>query len=521
MNTDSLPSADEAQIVVQLAESGQAEDLEPRLAAFLEPYAAQDRLADGWAALTDKALALGRLYIAGIMSGQQVEAEPANLHARYNHGLILGWAGQDAEAETVAQNLIKDAPEVDLGYQLMVDLAQSQGRWQDMPTWWQKLRDNQQARLAQHPLGKTGMRFLSHNHGIVHRFGETATQLDPYVKMIKLGWIPEGQDRLVAPAGLVANPSYLSYWAYHIDIVSDPAEVLELVDLANELRIHTRFFELPDGQLVSKMQGQAAVQAAWHADKRPPLLKLRHDHRAQGRAALKDLGLPDDAWFACLHVREAGYLRPHEAETHAFRDADIETYLPAVEAITAAGGWVVRLGDPTMRQLPDMPQVVDYAHHELRSDWLDVFLLGAAKFVLGTTSGPTPVAATFGTPVIMTNMVPHGERGPNQRSLFLPKVYRRKGGEALRFGEMLDGPLRWLWNGKLLEAVGLEAVDNSAQDLRDVTLEMMARLDEGFETSDADEALQKAYAGLFDRADDFDTGSRIGTAFIRKYADLL
>ena len=521
MNAETSSSPDEAQIVVQLAESGLAEDLEPRLAAFLAPFAAEGRAAAGWAALSDKALALGRLYVAGIMSGQQVEADPADLNARYNHGLILGWAEQYAEAEQVARDLIDTTPDNDFGYQLMLDLAQSRGQWQAMPAWWQKLRDNEEARLAAHPLGRQGMRFLNQNHGIVHRFGETATQLDPYVKMVKLGWRPQGQDRLIAPPGLVANPTYLSYWSDFIDLVSDPQEIGELVDLASELRIHTRFFSTPDGQLVAKMQGQAAVQAAWQADNRPPLLKLRHDHRARGRAALGDMGLPKDAWFACLHVREAGYLRPHEAQIHAFRDADIESYLPAVEAITAAGGWVLRLGDPSMRQLPALPRLVDYAHHELRADWLDVFLLGAAKFVLGTTSGPTPVAATFGTPVIMTNMVPHGERGPNQRSLFLPKIYRRKNGDALPFREMLEGPLRWLWNGKLLEAAGLQAIDNSAEDIRQVTLEMMARLGEGFEATEAEEALQKSYAGLFDRPDDFDTASRIGTAFIHKYAALL
>jgi len=521
MNTEPLPSPDEARIVVQLAESGQADDLEPRLAAFLDPYVAQGRAADGWSALTDAALALGRLNVAGIFSGQQIESNPGDHNARFNHGLILSWAEQYDAAQAVARELIDDAPDGDPGYQLMADIAQTRGDWQDMPAWWQKLRDNEQARLADHPLGQSGMRFLNQDHGILHRFGETATQLDPYIKMVKLSWLPAGNDRLIAPSIAVANPSYLSYWADFIDIVDDPDEINAHIELANELRIHTRFFALPDGQLVSKMQGQAAVQAAWQSAKHPPLLKLQHDHRARGRDAISQMGVPKDAWFACLHVRESGYLRPHEAEIHEFRDADIETYLLAVEAITAAGGWVIRLGDPTMCALPDMPQVIDYAHHDLRSDWLDVYLLGAAKFVLGTTSGPTPVAATFGTPVIMTNMVPHGERGPNQRSLFLPKIYRRREGDAVPFSEMLEGPMRWLWNGKLLNAAGLEAIDNSPQDIRDVTLEMMARLGDGFETSDADEALQQSYRDLFDRSDDFDTGSRIGNAFIRNYADLL
>ena len=521
MSTDTKGSVNDARIIVQLAELDAPEDLEQRLQDFFVPFAAERRQADGWAQLVDAALDLGRLNVAAVFADQFAETDPENSQVRYSAGLIKLWSGREAEAEADAKQLIARFPEGDDGYQLMLDISQMSGDWAGMPAWWEKLHDNEQARLAGHPLGREGMRFLNHNHGIVHRFGETATQLDPLLKMGGLGWIPEARFRLLAPAGLAANAAYLDYWRDDIDIVSDPKMIDELIDLATELRIHTRFFRLPDGRFVSKMQGQAAVQKAWHEAKRPPLLKLRHDHRARGRAAMAKLGLPEDAWFACLHVREPGYLRPHEADIHAFRDADIQDYLPAVDAITAHGGWVVRLGDASMRPLEKMDKVVDYALSEAREDWLDIYLLGAARFVLGTTSGPTPVAATFGTPVIMTNMVPHGERGPNQRSLFLPKLYRRRDGSPLSFREMLKGPRRWLWNGRLLGAEGLEAVDNSPEELRDVTLEMIDRLGDGVAEDEHQTGLQAAYRALFDRDDDFDTGSRIGGAFIEKYRDLL
>ncbi len=521
MSNDTLGNVNDARIIVQLAELDSPEDVEQRLQDFLAPYAAEGRTADGWSQLVDAALDLGRVNVGAVFAKQYAASDPQNIQAQYNVGLINLWAGRQAEAEDAANRLVEQYPEHDDGYQLMLDILQMSGRWEEMPVWWKKLYEREQSRLEAHPLGREGIRFLNQNHGIVHRFGETATQLDPLVKMVELDWREAGRLRLLAPTDLTANAAYLDYWRKNIDIVSDPAAINELIDLATELRIHTRFFRLPDGRFVSKMQGQAAVQQAWQEAKRPPLLKLRHDHRARGRSAMAKLGLPEDAWFACLHVREPGYLRPHEAEIHAFRDADIGDYMLAAEAITRRGGWVVRLGDATMRPLDKMERVIDYALSDAKADWLDVYLLGAARFVLGTTSGPTPVAATFGTPVIMTNMVPHGERGPNQRSLFLPKLYRRKGGEFLSFRDMMAGPRRWLWNGRLLGAEGLEAVDNSPEELRDVTEEMMDRLGDGVPENEDQAALQTAYRALFDRDDDFDTGSRIGGAFIEKYRGLL
>jgi putative glycosyltransferase (TIGR04372 family) len=517
----SQKTTDQARVIVQLSELGDIEDIESRLQEFLAPYSTAGKVADGWEKLVEAALSLERFDTAAVFAEQQCQAEPDNTHHLYNQGLILSWAGRNTDAQDVAKRLVEAFPGEDTGYQLMLDCLQMSGDWQSMSTWWAKLASNAATRLAEHPLGKQGMRFINQNHGVLHRFGETATQLDPYVKMRELGWMTAGQDRLIAPAEIVANNCYLDYWSDYIDIIRDPEEIDQLIDLATDLRIHTRFFRTPDGQFVSKMQGQAAVQKAWQTANKSPLLKLREDHRIKGRAALEKLGLPADAWFACLHVREAGYLKPHEAELHAFRDAHIEDYLLAVEAITAKGGWVVRLGDPSMTALPPMPNVIDIVKMDDREDWLDVYLLAAAKFVLGTTSGPTPVAATFGTPVIMTNMVPHGERGPNENSLFLPKLYAGPDGQIVPFHKMLEGDIRWLWNGKILRKTGLTVVDNTPEELRDITLEMMARQDPDEENDTNDATLQDRYRALFDRDDDFDTGSQIGRAFISKYQGLL
>src|SRR5256885_8476241 len=60
---------------------------------------------------------------------------------------------------------------------------------------------------------------------------------------------------------------------------------------------------------------------------------------------------------------------------------------PAVQEITRRGGWVVRLGDPTMEPFPPTPAVIDYAHSRLKSPATDVFLCGACRFFIGVASG--------------------------------------------------------------------------------------------------------------------------------------
>jgi len=112
------------------------------------------------------------------------------------------------------------------------------------------------------------------------------------------------------------------------------------------------------------------------------------------------MGLPLDAWFVCLHVREGGY----SGDWNNIRNADITCYLGAIKEITQRGGWVVRMGDPSMTKLPALERVIDYAHSPSRGALMDVYLMKECSFYVGTSSGITDTAFLLGKPVVLTNM---------------------------------------------------------------------------------------------------------------------
>jgi putative glycosyltransferase (TIGR04372 family) len=220
-------------------------------------------------------------------------------------------------------------------------------------------------------------------------------------------------------------------------------------------------------------------------------------------------------------VRTPGYLREATDSHHRFRNASIETYLPAVERIVARGGWVVRIGDPSTPPLPPMRGVVDYAHSPLRADWMDVFLLGAARFFLCTTSGPWVIAHNFGTPVAMANQFPFSERPFSGRDLFIPKLYRERGTDRLLgFAQAMNPPLRHQFWAATFERLGIDVVDNGAEEITELVEEMLARLD-GRATYDAeDEALRARFDALA-TFEAYGVGARLGRAFLRRHRHLL
>ena len=118
---------------------------------------------------------------------------------------------------------------------------------------------------------------------------------------------------------------------------------------------------------------------------------------------LETVGHRPGAGFVTVHFREPGY-RP--TRRHQPRNADIRVALPALRCLAEAGYTVVRLGDPSMTRLPELPGIVDYAHSPLKSARLDVLLAAGADFHIGSSSGMSLVPLLFGTPCLFLNWYP-------------------------------------------------------------------------------------------------------------------
>lgn len=130
--------------------------------------------------------------------------------------------------------------------------------------------------------------------------------------------------------------------------------------------------------------------------------KVSESTELVGRRALRTWGVTEKDWWVCLHVRESGYYGDHESSR--YRNADIRSYERAITEITKRGGWVMRLGDPSMAHLKSMDRVIDVAHDCQRTPRLDAFLIGNSRAFVGMQSGIMDTAILFGRPLLITNM---------------------------------------------------------------------------------------------------------------------
>jgi putative glycosyltransferase (TIGR04372 family) len=323
------------------------------------------------------------------------------------------------------------------------------------------------------------------------------------------------------PEGRIGNRFLIQQLAQRLRLVERAAELPFAAPALGALHYHYQFPRQADGSTVFFWDLAGDTQRRWQKEGRHPLLAFPPEVATRGWALLEKAGVPRGSWFVALHVRDIVW-RGATPGLQAIRNADTASYLPAIDEITRRGGFVVRMGDFDAPPLPPHAQVIDYCRSDMRSDWMDIFLLARSRFVLGSASGPVFVPPLYGVPSVLTNWWPPGMRPWHASDIYIPKLARRLGDATyLTLSETLREPVAYCHSLRYLgERHGLAVEDNAADIIRDAVVEMLTRLDGG---ASSDPELQDLRTGA-DRI--YQSHGHAGMAqlprgFLRRYRDLI
>lgn len=429
---------------------------------------------------------LGRAYLvkgdydkAKAAFARSVELQPKTVMAHQNYAGrydIQNYEPKPVELERAGELLPYD----NLG-QLAEDLF-LQGRFHDSFRHYQKMLDYQReiaprARIPDKLVRRVAdrnarfdpakpMRLLPYEW--VVQFGHIGL-LDIYMKMARLGMYPDANYVVLAPQSKVANQEYLRYWERYYVIVRDEELIDELFPYQRYIGDNFMAYPSADsGEAEPWTRAGARAQVMWAEQKRPPLLTLLPEDRAFGIERLRRLGVPEGAWYVGLHVREGGFYAEASSGISTHRNSTIDDYLPAIEEITRRGGWVIRLGDKSMRPMTRMPQVVDYAVGEHKSSVMDLFLIATSRFVIGTTSGLTTATLSFGRPMLLANCISNDWQLWSSDTDFIVKRLReRRSGRYLTLGETYRQPTQgYLINNVVTNRRGYLIESNSREEIK-------------------------------------------------------
>jgi putative glycosyltransferase (TIGR04372 family) len=198
----------------------------------------------------------------------------------------------------------------------------------------------------------------------------------------------------------------------------------------------------------------------------------------KGRSLLHQLNVDFNKYeFICIFARDDAFLK-HTANYsdwsyHNARNADIDNLVETAKYLVEKGFVVIRVGSIVNKPINfSHKKMIDYRYSGHQSDFMDIFLLANCKLVISSgTSGMTDVAAVSDRPMLVVNISVFGYVPVSKNCLYIPKKYKHLNtNNYLHFKDALS--LGIFWHNST--AFGLEAEENSPQDILEATQEMLA-----------------------------------------------
>ena len=259
-------------------------------------------------------------------------------------------------------------------------------------------------------------------------------------------------------------------------------------------------------------------------------LKFTPNEEVAAQKELINMGVNEGSTFIGFIARGPSYLKnvapTRDWSYHNYRDSNIENYLLAAEELSRRGHFSIRMGAFIENELKtNNPKIIDYATKGYRTDLLDIYIPARCHFFIGGNTGLDSVPPIFRKPVVYVNYVPiELVRGWYPNSLVLFKKHWLKDGKRfMTFREIFESGAGLFSHASEFDKLGIELIENTPEEIRDVVIEMDERLKGTWETTEQDKELQRQFWSLFKLkpVDNPVFRCRTGTKYLQQNKDLL
>jgi putative glycosyltransferase (TIGR04372 family) len=264
------------------------------------------------------------------------------------------------------------------------------------------------------------------------------------------------------------------------------------------------------------------LNSIWDHNK--PVVRIPDSWTTKAAEILRELGLPENQNYVCIHARTAGY-SPEDETAHYSRNSNISDYRLAIDYLIDQGLYIIRMGDQTMPAIQANPKVIDYATSKFKADWLDLYIASNCQFFLTGASGAAIMASVFGRPIVMLNgSLPFNfSFSGTSNQIGIPKLMRQRNtGKLIDFASIFQSGLGAERLSERLASAGVDLIDNTPEEILEVVAEMVERISGSFNCNADDTLLQSKMQRLIPASHySFGTRSKCGRDFLRRYSFLL
>lgn len=314
--------------------------------------------------------------------------------------------------------------------------------------------------------------------GLLNHIGELVANNDCLHKMMAMGFLPPGELRYLVTGFRTANEAAMSLWSSTVKLVRSS----EVTQADQDASVKIDASVMPFGnRFYFKWQIFCIIQRLWERRGGGSLIgaDLRRRLRDKLEELVATLGWSPSDRMVCFHVREPIYDHGKiNSITQKYRNTDPVKFEKSLAFLLDAGFKVLRIGTPGGYAYPAHPNYFDYANSSLKTEELDVAIMGTTEFYFGSDSGPSSVAYVFGRPICVVDFVQVALGMGTGNCVYSPRLYRsRSTGRLLSLREMIAQPFRFFRNQTTVEENDIEFVENTADEVLLVLQEFLGRVE--------------------------------------------
>ena len=303
----------------------------------------------------------------------------------------------------------------------------------------------------------------------------------------------------------VCNYQLLSMWKKKIIIL--PYWFLHIFYTTNQF--FSKLFKHPKKHKLIEHSSDKDIYNLY--ERIEPNLKFTKKEEMMGEVFFEKLKIPKNSKFAVFVVRDKHFLEkkyPYKDWTrHNARDQNLDNYLLAAEEVAKRGYYVFRVGGTPFLSKKfnhTNPRIIDYTHSNLRTDFLDIYLGAKCNFCVSAGSGYSGVPRIFRRPIVNIMGEPISFNTSSALELILMRPFLKLNeNRRLNINEILVPEIASLSTTQEFNFKGLKMLDNTQEEIKDITIEMMDRLDDKWKDDASDEILQnnfwKKYSKMYNQ----------------------
>ena len=240
-------------------------------------------------------------------------------------------------------------------------------------------------------------------------------------------------------------------------------------------------------------------------DKTEQHIHFTYDEKIKGKDWLLNNNIPSNAKIILLMVRDNAYLKyetsVYHCEKHKYRDCDINNFIAVAEELANMGFYVIRMGFHVNEALNSThPLVIDYAKNGMRNDFMDIYLSSICKFIISTGYGAeAPAAWCFRKPRVIVNQCPTGilQTWSNKDLLLTKHHILQHENRELMLSEIFSEGVGYCMVTQCYIDKDIKLKENTPNEICDITMEMVSRLDGSWNPEPEDEFLQNRFWEIF------------------------